>query len=142
MKKERKKNYTKRNLFGNVYHYQCCEWRNWEQELTKARKRNQKPRLRNAILRTFWKSCIVDGFLVLIFTLLKSIMPVFLAQLLVQFQLPAKIDNTTIADNFDASKLPSITSDEITTKQTIMTISNDDDANIFEGIFRYMMFVW
>lgn len=109
--------------------------RQWEQELTKSRKLNRKPRLRNALFRTFWMSCIVDGLLVLIFTLLKSIMPVFLAQLLIQFQLPPQTDNsTTTVDNYE------MTTVEITT--IISNSNDDDDGSISSKIFQYMLFIW
>lgn len=87
-------------------------------------------------------SCVVDGFLVLTFTLLKSIMPVFLAQLLIQFQLPPKIENATvIEDNYETTTLPTTTA-EIATIPTIMSSSNDDDDNIFERISQYMVYGW
>lgn len=115
----------------------------WEQELAKARKKNRKPRLRNALFQTFWMSCVVDGFLVFLFTLLKSIMPVFLAQLLIQFQLPPKSDNATLADdNYETTTTLPTTTVEITTMQTIMPGSNDDDDSILERVFQYMLFIW
>lgn len=86
-------------------------------------------------------SCITDGLLVLAFTLLKSVMPVFLAQLLLQFQLPPKTANATSVDNYETTALPTSTV-EITTEQTIMSNSNDDDDNILERTFQYMLFVW
>ncbi|CAO1377283.1 unnamed protein product, partial [Diamesa hyperborea] len=43
---------------------------NWERELTKSRKKNKKPMLRNALFYTFYASCIFDGFLVFCFVLL------------------------------------------------------------------------
>lgn len=82
----------------------------------------------------------------LVYTLLKSIMPVFLAQLLIQFQLKPKTDNATssiVGDNYETTALPTSTV-EITTIPTIMSGSNDDDDddNILEQIFRYMLFIW
>lgn len=120
---------SQHNIFSLLY----C--RHWEQELTRARKLNRKPRLRNALLKTFWKSCVVDGLLVLIYVLVKSIMPVFLAQLLIQFQLPPKIDNATSTDSYESTT----STEEFTTMPAISRSSNDDDESI---IFEYMMFIW
>lgn len=106
-------------------------YRQWEKELSAARKKNRKPRLRNALLSTFWKSCIVDGLLVFIFVLLKSIMPVFLAQLLIQFQLPPGSEIQTSNGNTTEAI-------EITTIET-STDANDD---VWFKIFQFLIFVW
>jgi hypothetical protein len=100
--------------------------RNWEKELAKARNVNRKPHLRNALFKTFYMSCIVDGFLVLLFTLLKSIMPVFLGQLLYQFQAHR---NSTMMDL-----------NETTTKQPFYQENNDE--NIWQRTTDYMVFIW
>ncbi|CRK89768.1 CLUMA_CG003617, isoform A [Clunio marinus] len=76
----------------------------WQHELTESRNKKKEPRLRNAILRTFWKNCIADGFLVLFFTILKSILPVFLAQLLVQFQSSSNSDSRIKSFDFKANQ--------------------------------------
>lgn len=69
-------------------------------------------------------------------------MPVFLAQLLLHYQLPPKADNaTSIDNNYETTTLPTSTV-EITTMPTIISSSNDDDDNIFEGILQYMVFIW
>ncbi|XP_058822715.1 ATP-binding cassette sub-family C member 4-like [Topomyia yanbarensis] len=65
----------------------------WQKEISRARKENRPPRLRNALFRTFYKQCIFDGFLVFLFVLVKSILPVVLAQLLIQFQTPNNSTN-------------------------------------------------
>lgn len=125
--------------FPPQFNFSILICRKWEQELTKARKLNRKPRLRNALLRAFWKSCVVDGLLVLIFTLLKSIIPVFLAQLLVQFQqLPAIIDNATTVDNFERTT----STEELTTMMPAISRSSNNEGNMFEYILEYMMFIW
>lgn len=102
--------------------------RQWENELAKARKANRKPRLRNALFQTFWMSCIVDGCLVLIFTMLKSIMPVFLGQLLYQFQ----VDRNKTSMEFN----------ETTTTHPLIHDHNDDDENIWTRTSDYMLFIW
>jgi hypothetical protein len=73
-------------------------------------------------------SCVVDGFLVLIFTMLKSIMPVFLGQLLYQFQ----IDRNNTSMDFN----------ETTTEQPYMRGHNDDGESIWDQISDYMVFIW
>ncbi|XP_053697137.1 ATP-binding cassette subfamily C member 4 [Sabethes cyaneus] len=60
----------------------------WNTEVVKAKKQGRPPRLRNALFRAFYMQCIFDGFLVFMFVLIKSILPVVLAQLLIQFQAP------------------------------------------------------
>lgn len=90
-------------------------------------------------------SCVVDGFLVFFFTLLKSIMPVFLAQLLIQFQLPAKNSTDTSSlddDDNKTTRFATTTPVEITTATTIMPSLNDDDRNIWETVFQYMLLIW
>jgi hypothetical protein len=125
-------------LLNLISHFSSAfaPYRHWENELTKARKQNRKPRLRNALFRTFWASCVVDGLLVLIFTLLKSIMPVFLAQLLVQFQQSPKIDNATTVDSYEMTALRTTTV-EITRPPSGF---NDDDDGSTLG--QYMVFIW
>ncbi|XP_065077152.1 ATP-binding cassette sub-family C member 4 [Ochlerotatus camptorhynchus] len=60
----------------------------WEKEIVRARRKNRSPRLRDALFRTFYKQCLFDGFLVFLFVFIKSILPLVLAQLLIQFQTP------------------------------------------------------
>jgi hypothetical protein len=96
----------------------------WEKELEQARRKNRKPHFRNALFRTFWRSCVVDGLLVLTFTLLKSIGPVFFAQLLVQFQQPRNaITNGT-----------SLEFNETETALSNGTASGDDDVLDYLGL--------
>ncbi|XP_055638062.1 ATP-binding cassette sub-family C member 4-like [Toxorhynchites rutilus septentrionalis] len=64
----------------------------WEKEISRARRKNRSPRLRNALFHTFYKQSLFDGFLVFMFIFIKSILPIVLAQLLIQFQAPS---NTT-----------------------------------------------
>jgi hypothetical protein len=68
-------------------------------------------------------------------------MPVFLAQLLLQFQIRAKIDNATLTDNYETTTLPKSSTVEITTLETIIPSSNDDD-DIWYKICEYMLYVW
>lgn len=67
----------------------------WFREVTRANAKGKKPLLRNAMLRTFWSSCVVDGFICLIYITIKSTLPAVLAQLLVQFQAPIDAYNET-----------------------------------------------
>lgn len=84
-------------------------------------------------------SCVTDGILVFSFVLLKSIMPVFLAQLLIQFQLPPKIDNATSVDNYETTT----TAAEFTTTPTpFVPSSNDDDAGFWDKVSQCMLFIW
>ncbi|XP_001843089.2 probable multidrug resistance-associated protein lethal(2)03659 [Culex quinquefasciatus] len=69
----------------------------WEKELARARSKNCEPRLRTALFWTFIDQCIFDGFLVFLFVLIKSILPLVLAQLLIQFQLPVSPNATHVA---------------------------------------------
>ncbi|XP_073824771.1 CF transmembrane conductance regulator [Musca autumnalis] len=62
--------------------------RNWYKEVEKSRAQNREPLLRTAILKTFWRSAIVDGLICLIYITIKSLIPAVLAQLLLQFQKP------------------------------------------------------
>jgi hypothetical protein len=65
-------------------------------------------------------------------------MPVFLAQLLLQFQLTKMEDAALLESNETTASI------EITTTSTIISGSNDDDndGNIWENIFQYMVFIW
>jgi hypothetical protein len=67
-------------------------------------------------------SCVVDGFLVLVFAMLKSIMPVFLGQLLNQFQRDR--NNTAMGFN-----------------ETTADLHNDDE-NVWDRTSDYMVFIW
>ncbi|XP_058974144.1 ATP-binding cassette sub-family C member 4 isoform X2 [Musca domestica] len=73
--------------------------RNWYKEVEKSRAKNREPLLRTAILKTFWRSAIVDGLISLIYITIKSLIPAVLAQLLLQFQRP-----TTPIINNDSGK--------------------------------------
>jgi hypothetical protein len=130
--------------------------REWEKELMRARRKNCKPHLRNALFHQFWPSCIVDGFLVFTFTMLKSIMPVFLAQLLLQFQLPSNASSASSSlhqrdNNNDNNETSTATivdelANDITTIPTIISNSNhtnvDGDDDLGNVIFQYMLFIW
>nr|XP_013101686.1 unnamed protein product [Stomoxys calcitrans]XP_013101693.1 unnamed protein product [Stomoxys calcitrans]XP_013101700.1 unnamed protein product [Stomoxys calcitrans] len=81
--------------------------RNWYNEVEKSKARNKEPLLRTAILKTFWRSAVLDGFICLVYITLKSLIPAVLAQLLLQFQQPAVItqDDTTFELDGAASLL-------------------------------------
>ncbi|KAL7032928.1 hypothetical protein ACKWTF_007429 [Chironomus riparius] len=115
----------------------------WEKELEQARKKNSSPHLRNALFKTFYLSCIVDGFLVFTFTLLKSITPVFLSQLLIQFQKPLMVNvNETAIIHDNATTLSTTIIMASTTESTIISISNEDDENIWDKVFQYIASIW
>ncbi|XP_059222915.1 probable multidrug resistance-associated protein lethal(2)03659 [Stomoxys calcitrans] len=58
--------------------------KNWLKELGKAANGHRLPKLRNAVWHTFWPLAVTDGFICLIYIMLKSLIPLFLAQLLVE----------------------------------------------------------
>ncbi|XP_053671125.1 ATP-binding cassette sub-family C member 4-like [Anopheles nili] len=80
----------------------------WEKEVSQARIASREPKLRNALFRTFYKQCLFDGFLIFLFVLIKTILPVVLAQLLVQFQEPTNSTHLAVVDlhNAEISTLP------------------------------------
>lgn len=63
---EKQKNNLKTNVFIT-----CIKISEWTREIEKAEKHKRKPRLRNAMFRLFAPSFILDGFLVIIFILLR-----------------------------------------------------------------------
>ncbi|XP_055303160.1 ATP-binding cassette sub-family C member 4-like [Sitodiplosis mosellana] len=67
--------------------------REWEREVERASRRKRKPRLRNAMYRMFVPHFIVDGIECLAFILIRCILPLVLAQLLIQFQKPIVSEN-------------------------------------------------
>ncbi|XP_037896202.1 multidrug resistance-associated protein 4 [Glossina fuscipes] len=73
--------------------------RNWFKEIEVSRYNNREPHLRNAILRTFYRSAIVDGIICLVYIVLKSVIPAVLAQLLLQFERPSAISNNSLLSN-------------------------------------------
>uniref|UniRef100_A0A182J5C3 Uncharacterized protein n=1 Tax=Anopheles atroparvus TaxID=41427 RepID=A0A182J5C3_ANOAO len=75
----------------------------WEREISQARIANRNPKLRNALFRTFYKQCMFDGFLIFLFVLIKTILPVVLAQLLVQFQEPTNSTHVAVPDFNDSA---------------------------------------
>uniref|UniRef100_A0A2C9GW86 Uncharacterized protein n=1 Tax=Anopheles farauti TaxID=69004 RepID=A0A2C9GW86_9DIPT len=70
----------------------------WEKEVSQARIASRDPKLRNALFRTFYKQSLFDGFLIFLFVLIKTILPVVLAQLLVQFQEPTNSTHVAVAN--------------------------------------------
>ncbi|XP_050071787.1 ATP-binding cassette sub-family C member 4 [Anopheles maculipalpis] len=69
----------------------------WEKEVSQARIASREPKLRNALFRTFYKQSLFDGFLIFLFVLIKTILPVVLAQLLIQFQAPTNSTHVAVA---------------------------------------------
>lgn len=78
----------------------------WEKEIFLARKKNREPRLRNALFRTFYKQCLFDGFLVFLFVLIKSVLPLVLAQLLIQFQTPTNVTHIAVPNYASTTSSP------------------------------------
>ncbi|EAA08388.5 AGAP003221-PA [Anopheles gambiae str. PEST] len=70
----------------------------WEKEVSQARIASREPKLRNALFRTFYKQSLFDGFLIFLFVLIKTILPVVLAQLLVQFQEPTNSTHVAVVN--------------------------------------------
>uniref|UniRef100_A0A182YM29 Uncharacterized protein n=1 Tax=Anopheles stephensi TaxID=30069 RepID=A0A182YM29_ANOST len=70
----------------------------WEKEVSQARIASREPKLRNALFRTFYKQSLFDGFLIFLFVLIKTILPVVLAQLLIQFQEPTNSTHVAVAN--------------------------------------------
>ncbi|XP_050316874.1 ATP-binding cassette sub-family C member 4 [Bactrocera neohumeralis] len=70
----------------------------WYAEVERARRKGRKPLLRNAILRTFWVSAVVDGAISLIYMVIKSLIPAVLAQLLMQFQKQVSLSSNRSAN--------------------------------------------
>ncbi|KAM7362920.1 CF transmembrane conductance regulator isoform 2-T6 [Cochliomyia hominivorax] len=79
--------------------------RNWYKEVEIARTKNRSPLLRNAILKTFWRSAIIDGIISVIYIVIKSLIPAVLAQLLLQFQKPTNNLNNTFATELSNDNL-------------------------------------
>lgn len=92
----------------------------------------------------FWRSCVFDGFLVFSFVFLKSIMPVFLAQLLSKLQTPNAMDSITSTENNGTSPLPTSSTTFNATVSTIISYANDNDDNdsAWQIILGYMVFIW
>nr|XP_014085546.1 multidrug resistance-associated protein 4 [Bactrocera oleae]XP_014085548.1 multidrug resistance-associated protein 4 [Bactrocera oleae]XP_036229160.1 multidrug resistance-associated protein 4 [Bactrocera oleae]XP_036229161.1 multidrug resistance-associated protein 4 [Bactrocera oleae] len=70
----------------------------WYAEVERARRKGRKPLLRNAILRTFWVSAVVDGAISFIYMVIKSLIPAVLAQLLMQFQKQVSVSSIRLAN--------------------------------------------
>ncbi|XP_034488877.1 multidrug resistance-associated protein 4-like [Drosophila innubila] len=58
----------------------------WHKELERSRGKSRKPCLRNALFRCFLWQMIVNGILSFVFVVIKTLIPVVLAQLLFQFE--------------------------------------------------------
>ncbi|KFB53213.1 AGAP003221-PA-like protein [Anopheles sinensis] len=108
----------------------------WERELSQARIANRNPKLRNALFRTFYKQCLFDGFLIFLFVLIKTILPVVLAQLLVQFQEPTNATHVAVPNFNDSfiSTLPPMAMplmmDPQTTRSQLENLVFDETAMI------------
>ncbi|XP_055606093.1 ATP-binding cassette sub-family C member 4-like [Uranotaenia lowii] len=103
----------------------------WEKEISRARRKNRQPKLRNALFHTFYRQCLFDGLLVFLFVLIKTILPLVLAQLLVQFQAPM---NTTHVSVSDISSTPSIADPFLaTTLAFLHDLEEDHNATDSEG---------
>ncbi|EDV90434.1 GH23376 [Drosophila grimshawi] len=58
----------------------------WYKELEHAHRKSHKPRLRNALFRCFKGPTIINGIICFVYIVIKTLIPVILAQLLLQFQ--------------------------------------------------------
>uniref|UniRef100_A0A2M4AEM2 Putative abc transporter c family member n=1 Tax=Anopheles triannulatus TaxID=58253 RepID=A0A2M4AEM2_9DIPT len=110
----------------------------WEREVSQARIANRRPKLRNALFRTFYKQCLFDGFLIFLFVLIKTILPVVLAQLLIQFQEPTNsthlavqmLDEVSIATTLPPVALPLMSGLSETTETLQNDLAFDENAMI------------
>lgn len=112
--------------------------------MEKARRKNREPKLRNALLRVFFKSCLFDGFLIFLFCLIKSFQPVVLAQLLIQFQksnssyAPMSITNSTrITPIYDDEALS-----EFYEEDTNPVVQSLKDESLFDKFALWCAFAW
>ncbi|XP_037813415.1 multidrug resistance-associated protein 4-like isoform X2 [Lucilia sericata] len=60
--------------------------RHWRQELLTHEMSGRKPSLRRALWKTIWPSAVIDGSICLFYIMLKSLIPLSLAQLLIELQ--------------------------------------------------------
>uniref|UniRef100_A0A1A9X2R7 Multidrug resistance-associated protein lethal(2)03659 n=1 Tax=Glossina brevipalpis TaxID=37001 RepID=A0A1A9X2R7_9MUSC len=134
--------------------------RNWFKEIEISRYNNREPQLRNAILRTFYRSAIVDGIICLIYIVLKSIIPAVLAQLLLQFERPLAINNPLLSNatqrhvrsivstrsNNEDNVIP-LNKNEANTQKLLPTNSNrtrieEEDWELIENLSKIVQFIW
>lgn len=101
----------------------------WEKEIVRARRKNRPPRLRDALFRTFYKQCLFDGFLVFSFVLIKSILPLVLAQLLIQFQAPLNTTHLTTPST-DTVSTPPVPDVFLTTTLHFLQDHDSNDTNV------------
>ncbi|KAM7349634.1 ATP-binding cassette sub-family C member 4-like isoform 2-T2 [Cochliomyia hominivorax] len=60
--------------------------KNWREELLNKEMYGRKPCLRRALWKTIWTSAVIDGLVCLFYIMLKSLIPLILAQLLTELQ--------------------------------------------------------
>lgn len=118
----------------------------WDKELEKARRKNREPKLRKALFSVFFKSCIFDGFLIFLFCLIKSLQPVVLAQLLIQFQksnstlapIPQTLENSTRATAiYDDESMTVFVEEDIAP-----VIKSLEDESVLEKFLLWCAFAW
>ncbi|KAI8129034.1 putative multidrug resistance-associated protein lethal(2)03659 [Lucilia cuprina] len=105
--------------------------RHWYKEVENARSKNRQPLLRNAILKTFWRSAIVDGLISLIYIVIKSLIPAVLAQLLLQFQKPINSINNTFDTQLSYDNL---TGHRSTRSIGDISINNNNEGNSLNAL--------
>lgn len=83
----------------------CYHCREWNKEVARAQRNKRDPKLRNAMFRLFAPNVILDGLLVLLFVLVRCLLPLLLGQLLLQFQRtgPVALNATTTVTPFDGT---------------------------------------
>ncbi|XP_061403043.1 ATP-binding cassette sub-family C member 4-like [Musca vetustissima] len=90
--------------------------RNWLKELEKANRSKRKPKLRKAVWKTFWTLAVTDGIVCFLYIMLKSLIPLFLAQLLIElpkaYKDPINGFNGTIENSTDFNDNNTLSSKE------------------------------
>lgn len=93
-----------------------------------AIKRKRKARLWRAVFRLYASHYVIDGFKCFAFIMIRSILPLVLAQLLIQFQKPIITDpnHNVTALNFTDAKEPVQLSDPFIIRNSRSVPSHDD----------------
>lgn len=124
----------------------------WFKEITRANKKGREPLLRNAMFRTFWRSCVVDGIICVIYIFIKSTLPAVLAQLLVQFQTPLEPNSTTsnimitnrtmrsISENSAANN--ALHKDDTKSFDDINALNSNTNETMMQGFMNLIALIW
>ncbi|KAL9871215.1 uncharacterized protein ACN2A1_014920 [Glossina fuscipes fuscipes] len=106
--------------------------RNWFKEIEVSRYNNREPHLQNAILRTFYRSAIVDGIICLVYIVLKSVISADLAQLLLQFERPSAIRNSSLLSNTTHRLIRSIVSTRGNNEDNVISVNKNEATTQIE----------